>query len=423
MEETLILIGILILSVPIITMVIAIRTSQKLNDVLRQLTQLKYKVHALNFEIKPDKREVSVVKNEPISKPMLEKSKVEKIEEIKKPSPMKRPEVLLKTFEPSKKTTVSRAPKTQKTLFERYPDLERFIGENLLSKIGIVIFVIGMGFLVKLGIDSGVITEVMRVAIGITIGGALIGIAHFLRKTMVKFSSVLIGGALSVLYFSIALAFHDYQLIPQSAAFINMVIITLFGALLAIGYNRRELAVLALLGGFGTPFFVDNGQGNVITLLSYVHILDLGMLLLSYFKKWSVINYLCFGFSLIIFVMSYQTEFIFNYGANQFPLLIFLTAFYLIFFLMNVVYNVKNNKQFRGKEIMILLTNSAVYFGFGLSLVNAFYNGIYSGVFVALIAVFNFIFAYRLFHKKGIDKNLLFVLIGVAFPKNETVYK
>src|SRR5690606_1281178 len=53
--------------------------------------------------------------------------------------------------------------------FERFkrnnPDLEKFIGENLINKIGIVILVLGISFFVKYAIDKDWINEPARVGI------------------------------------------------------------------------------------------------------------------------------------------------------------------------------------------------------------------------------------------------------------------
>src|SRR5207247_885824 len=83
------------------------------------------------------------------------------------------------------------------SFFESHPDLEKFIGENLINKIGIAILVLGIGFFVKYAIDKNWINEFGRVAIGILAGGILIGIAHYMRKGFKAFSSVLVGGGLS----------------------------------------------------------------------------------------------------------------------------------------------------------------------------------------------------------------------------------
>lgn len=339
-------------------------------------------------------------------------------EEVKEKEPDPVKELIAASQKPKatpvapKKKVVSKPPKP--SFWERNPDLEKFIGENLLSKIGIVIFVIGMGFLVKLGIDNEVITESMRVAIGVLIGGGMIGLAHYMRSSFAKFSSILIGGALAVLYFTIALAFHEYELLPQTAAFIIMVIITAFGVLLSIAYDRKELAVLAIIGGFGTPFFISTGSGNYSALLTYILILDIGMLALVYFKKWNVINYLAYGFTYFLFLGVYFTKFIDNQDETRLPLILFLTAFYLIFFLMTIIYNVKNSRKFKYPEIMMLLTNSSLYFGLGLGLVQGYREGLLSGLFTGLVAIFNFGFAFTLYKRKDIDKNLLFLLIGLV---------
>ncbi len=351
-----------------------------------------------------------------VEEPIIQRP-VDVIQKVVKPEPLKvvshRSSTPVKSIIERRKQVVPSKPK-KPSFMERNPDLEKFIGENLLNKVGIVIFVIGMGFLVKLGIDSNVISEGMRVAIGVLVGGGMVGLGHYMRSSFAKFSSILIGGALAVLYFTIGLAFHEYSLIPQTAAFVIMVIITAFGVLLSIAYDRKSLALLAMIGGFCTPFFVSTGSGNFAVLLTYILILDIGMLTLVYFKKWNVINYLTYVFTYLLFIGVYFAKFIGNEDATRGPLFLFLTLYYLVFFLMNVLYNVKNNRKFKFAEVTMLLSNSAINFGLGLSLVHGFKGGLYSGVFTALTAIFNFGFTFVLYRRKDIDSNLLYLLIGLV---------
>ena len=88
------------------------------------------------------------------------------------------------------------------------------------------------------------------------------GVAHKLKKNYIAFSSVIVAGAISIYYFTIAIAFHDYHIFSQTVAFAIMVVITAFSAFVSINYNRQELAVLSLIGGFAVPFMVSTGQGN-----------------------------------------------------------------------------------------------------------------------------------------------------------------
>src|SRR5690606_4639853 len=119
---------------------------------------------------------------------------------------------------PVDKKVQTPAPK-KPGFFERNPDLEKFIGENLANKIGIAILVIGIGFFVKYAIDKEWINEIGRVFIGILSGGLLIVVAHRMRKTFTAFSSVLVGGGIAVQYFTITIAFHEYHIFPQTVAF------------------------------------------------------------------------------------------------------------------------------------------------------------------------------------------------------------
>lgn len=298
--------------------------------------------------------------------------------------------------------------------FERNPDLEKFIGENLANKIGIAILVLGIGFFVKYAIDQDWINEIGRVFIGILCGGALIGVAHRLRQTFVAFSSVLVGGGIAILYLTIAIAFHEYQIFDQSTAFVLMVGITGFAVALSLGYNRIELAVLAILGGFGSPFMVSTGEGNYVVLFTYILILDVGMLVLAYFKKWNLVNIICYTLTVLLYGSWLSTRFDDQQYSMIVGALLFATAFYLIFFAMNIINNLKERLPFKSIELTILLSNTFLYYGAGMALLDNTTGTDYKGLFTVLLGVFNFVFAYALYKKVKADKNLVYLLIALV---------
>lgn len=310
------------------------------------------------------------------------------------------------------KAAVSVAPK--RGFFERNPDLEKFIGENLANKIGIAILVIGVGFFVKYAIDRDWINEIGRVFIGILCGGALLGVAHRLRNSFAAFSSVLVGGGIAVLYFTITIAFQEYQIFSQTAAFALMVVITGFTIVLALGYNRVELAVLAILGGFGSPFMVSTGEGNYIVLFTYMLILNCGMLVLAFYKKWRIVNIICYAFTVIIFGAWMVDQFDASDVSMIRGSLIFATLFYLVFFAMNIISNLKLNIKFAATEIILLLSNTFLYFTAGLAILDNTSGRDFQGLFTALLAIFNFVFAYSLYKNARVDRNLVFMLIGLV---------
>lgn len=310
---------------------------------------------------------------------------------------------------PSKET-----PAPKPGFFERNPDLEKFIGENLVSKIGIAILVLAIGFFVKYAIDNNWIGETGRVAIGVVCGGILIALAHRLRNTYKAFSSVLVGGGLAVLYFTIALAYHQFHLFSQPLAFVIMIVITAFAVMLSILYNRQEVAVIALLGGFITPFMVSNGSGNYIALFSYLLVLNTGLLVIAYYKAWRLLNLLAFIFTTILFA-GWLFTLAYNTPANTYKNAWgFATAFYLLFFVINIAHNIKEKKQFLASDFGILLANTCLYFSVSLYLINAMQANYYRGFFSAGMAIFNLAASYILFRNQKTDKNILYLLIGLT---------
>lgn len=317
------------------------------------------------------------------------------------------------------KTSAYVKPKVKRKSFsEKYPDLEKFIGENLINKIGIAILVLGIGFIVKYAIDKDWINEIGRVAIGFIAAGGLIGLAHKLKNNYSSFSSVLIGGGLAVLYFTVTYAYHTegYPFYQQPAlTFAILFCITVFAVVLAIAYDRVEVAILAILGGFASPLMVSNGSGNYIVLFTYLMLLNIGMLALAYFKKWRLVNIVSFVLTQLFIggwlIAEVLDESYAAFGGAMF----YVTGFYFIFFLMNIVYNLKNKLAFKANDISLLFSNTAVYFSVAMVMLHHIGSGAYKGLFAILLAAFNFAFVYYIHRQKekGTD-NLLYLLVGLV---------
>jgi len=322
------------------------------------------------------------------------------------------PQAITPPPEPTLASSPSRPKKPG--FFERNPDLEKFIGENLANKIGIGILVLGIGFFVKYAIDKEWINEIGRVSIGLASGGILLAIAHRMRKTFVGFSSVLVGGGIAVLYLTIALAFHEYQIFSQTAAFVLMLVITAFAVILALGYNRMELAILSILGGFASPFMVSTGEGNYVILFTYILILNSGMLVLAYYKKWNIVNIICYAFTILLFGSWLGAKFEGSNGSMVVGAMVFATLFYLVFFAMNIINNIKEKTSFKAIEISLVLSNAFFYYAAGMVVLDNSWGENFKGLFTAAIGVFNFIFAYSLYKSVRVDKKLVFLLIGLV---------
>jgi uncharacterized membrane protein len=94
--------------------------------------------------------------------------------------------------------------------------------------------------------------------------------------------------------------------------------------------------------------------------------------------------------------------------------LLFATGFYLIFFLANILNNIREQKKFLIVEILMLISNTFLYYSAGMYILADVEKGIYQGLFTALIAIFNLVFAYSLFRSKKVETNVLYLLIGLV---------
>lgn len=294
----------------------------------------------------------------------------------------------------------------------RNNNIEKFIGENLINKIGIVILVIGIGFFVKYAIDKNWINEAARTAIGVLSGFVLIGFGYMLHKKYRAFSSVLSGGGISVLYFSIYIAFRQYELFNQAAAFAIFVVITALAIALSLWFDRKELAIIAIAGGFCSPLMASTGHGNYIILFSYLIILNSGILFLAYSKKWNVLNIISFGFTILFFGVWLLSNVIFRQIDPPEGAFAFATAFFLLFFAMNIINTLREKRNFGVFEIIMLSLNNFFYLSAGIAVVGWISSYDLRGVFTASLGVFNLLFWFSLYKNQNIDKVFKYLLLG-----------
>ncbi|HJD77062.1 putative membrane protein [Bacteroides reticulotermitis] len=297
---------------------------------------------------------------------------------------------------------------------------EKYIGENLFGKIGILILVVGIGLFVKYAIDKDWINETMRTVLGFIAGAVLLVLAERFRKSYRTFSSLLAGGASAVFYLTVTIAFQSYQLFSQTAAFVILVGITMLMTALSVWYDRRELAIISLIGGFLAPFLVSHGEGNYLVLYTYLAILNLGMFGLSLYKKWAELPLISFAFTYFILLIYVCVEFVFNTATEETVvvaghLFLFATLFYFIF-LLPVLSILKNEKtKINRYLVFVVIGNSFIYLGLGkLFLSHMLLTFDFSGLLSLSIAVTNLMILLGLRKRREEFRLLVYTLTGLA---------
>ncbi|WP_103070340.1 DUF2339 domain-containing protein [Aquimarina sediminis] len=300
-------------------------------------------------------------------------------------------------------------PKTPK----KKSNLEKFIGENLINKIGIVIIVIGVAIGAKYTIEHDLIGPLTRIILGYLTGLGLLGIGMKLKKKYENFSAVLVSGAMAIMYFITFLAYDLYDLIPQTMTFVLMLLFTAFTVFAAIQYNKQVIAHIGLVGAYAVPFLLSDGSGRVLILFSYMAIINAGILIIAAKKYWKSLYFSSFFLTWIIFISwyvdSYSTDEHFVLGFA------FLSLFFATFYSMFLVYKLRKKESFRTTDVILQLANSFVFYGVGVSMLNNHEVGKeLLGVFTLINAVIHFVVSVIIYKLKLADRNLFYFISGMV---------
>lgn len=292
-------------------------------------------------------------------------------------------------------------------------DLEKFIGENLINKIGIVITIIGVAIGAKYSIDHDLISPLTRIILGYLAGIGLLGFGMRLKKSYESYSAVLVSGAMTIMYFITFFAYSFYDLIPQSPAFALMVLFTIFTVIAAVNYSQQVIALIGLVGAYAVPFLLSNESGNAAILFSYMSIINIGILVTAFKKYWKPLYYASFVLTWFIYffwyALDYRTE-------NHFDLaLSFLFIFFVIFYLTFLAYKLVRKEKFKTGDVLLLLANSFIFYALGYSILNNYKGGEeLLGLFTLANALLHFIVSVIIFRQKLADRNLFYLISGLV---------
>lgn len=266
---------------------------------------------------------------------------------------------------------------------EESVSFEAAMGQKWLLIIGVVATVFGIGYFLKYSFDQGWVGPAGRVAMAYLWGAAfLFGGNLFRRRAMENFGLYLSGGGIASLYFATFAAFQIYHLVGQAPAFLLMVMVTALAGTLAVFYEAKWLAVLGLIGGFLTPVLLGTGQDNQIVLMSYMTILNLGLLGVAFHKKWNLLTVLGFFFTYFLYTGWYAK---FYTPAKFWPAVIFVNIFYLIYTVMPFITRFLRERV-ESDGFAVIIPNSFIAFGYSYFMVKQHFSTEAVGVLSVLYA-------------------------------------
>ncbi|MDP9910405.1 putative membrane protein [Variovorax boronicumulans] len=208
------------------------------------------------------------------------------------------------------------------------PIANLIFGGNMLVKLGVLILFLGLAFLLRYTAERVTVPIELRYAAVALVGAGLLVLGWLLRHKRAGYALILQGAGIGVFYLTTLAAMKLSGLLPASVGFAFLFGVAVLSAALAVLQNAPVLAIVAALEGFAAPVLASTGSNQPVGLFTYLLVLDVGIVLIAWFKAWRVLNLIGFvgTFTLAAgWAHKYYTDD--QYGTVQ-P---FLIVFFLLF--------------------------------------------------------------------------------------------
>ena len=289
---------------------------------------------------------------------------------------------------------------------------EYAIASNWLLRVGIVILVMGIGFFLKYSIERGLINEIGRVLLATIAGMAMLVVGtQMLGRKYHLFGQGLLGGGIATLYFAAFAATSLWHLIPAGVGFGLMILVTCVAGWIAVRFNSALVAVLGIIGGYGTPVMLQTGVVNFPGLFTYLLVLGAGVLGISYRKNWHLLNFLSFLGTYGLFFSVMERWYNVSYFWQVMP---FLAAFFVLFSTMTFLFNLVNRQKSTLLEVLALWVNAGVFFGVSYRLTSEVYGDKWVAAISLALAAFYIVHVYYFLLRRLQDRELILSFIALS---------
>jgi uncharacterized membrane protein len=288
---------------------------------------------------------------------------------------------------------------------------EYAVASQWLLRLGIVVLVAGIGFFLKWSIDRGLLGPQARVALSAAAGlTMLIFGTRLLGGRYGVLGQGFIGGGLATLSFSVFAAHRLFGLVDVVTAFALMTAVTVLAGGIAVRFDSMLVAVLGIIGGYGTPLMFATAEPNLPALFGYLLVLGCGVLAICFWRNWPLVNLLAFLATWCLVPAALR-----HYDPGQFgevyPLIV---GFFVLFSTMTFLFKVVRGSPATVLDLLALFANAAVFFGISFWMVDDAFGR--REVAVVSLGLAAFYTAHVLFFlRRGVvDRGLLVSFLGLA---------
>lgn len=208
-----------------------------------------------------------------------------------------------------------------------------FTQGNTIVRVGALLLLIGIGFLLNYSIQHNHFTLHTRLVLILVSSIILLVIGLRLRHKKPNYAQILQGVALGMQYLTIYAASDYYYLIPLSLGFGLLVIVSSLTIALGLWQNSLSLALLSLFAGYLAPIILHIDNYFIGGFYLYYALLNCLILIVALKKSWRLVNLVGFGFTFI----ATATLGYFNNHAAQYT---YAQTALIVYFIQYIIINI-----------------------------------------------------------------------------------
>ena len=255
----------------------------------------------------------------------------------------------------------ARPPRRRPPVLQGSPlDWERVLGRNWFAIVGAVALAIGAGFFLKLAFDNQWIGPAGRVILGIVASLIMVGLAEYTARRAPPWAQAVAGGGLAILYLAVYASFGFYDLIPLVPALVLLGLTVALGWFLAIRYDSRIVAFLALFGAFLTPLLLGEDLADRLPVgLAYLLIIDLGIVAVASLRRWRWYTLTGMAASYLLFAGLHAGSSMEEPISAQLG----LSGVFLVFLGAATLHNIVWRREPNQFDMTLIMVNAFTFFG------------------------------------------------------------
>ncbi|NOX56383.1 MAG: DUF2339 domain-containing protein [Planctomycetes bacterium] len=290
--------------------------------------------------------------------------------------------------------------------------MEFAVATTWLLRVGVLILLTGIGFFLKYSIEKGLIGPVGRVGMASISGLVMLIVGtRLLGRKYHLLGQGLMGAGVATLYLAVFAAANFYHLIDAYVAFALMGVVTVLAGATSIVFDSLLMAILGILGGYGTPLLLGPPETDLPRIFGYLLVLGLGVFGISHRRNWHLLVWLAFVGNYVVVI----TELSRGYQGEYFwQVLPFLIGFFVLFsssvFVFNLVYRIQSTLL----ELLGLVLNAGIFFAIAYLLVEDRFGRQWVAAITLGLAAFYVAHVYYLLLRGLADRGLLMTFLALA---------